>query len=93
MVAMEAPSQGTRWVWRRRSVPAFRVTWVGLVCVLGLLVHKRLAQILLLDTTEKFLLMIPLVILPTLLLALWRAGLFPPEHVEVPVEPPPGAPR
>lgn len=92
---MEAPSLGTRWVWRRRPVPAFRVTWVGLVCVLGLLVHKRLGQVLLLGTTEKFLLMIPLVVLPTLLLALWRAGLLPPEHVEVPVEalPPPGPPR
>lgn len=85
----------TRSVWRRRQVLPVRVTWIGLVAVLGLLVHKRLGQVFAMGMTLKALLFIALVLLPTLLLALWRAGLLPPEQVEVQVEPftPPPGPR
>lgn len=92
---MEQPPLGLRTVWRRRAVPAFRITWIGLVCALGLLVHKRLLQLFDPSMGLKFLLFMLIVVLPTMLLALWRAGLLPPERVAVPVEPlpPPGPPR
>jgi hypothetical protein len=90
----EAPPL-TRSVWRRRQVLPVRVTWIGLVAVLGLLVHKRLGQVFPMGMSLKALLFIGVVVLPTLFLALWRAGLLPPERVEVPVEPftPPPKPR
>ena len=75
--------------WRRREVPKIRVTWIGLVFMLLMLIHKQLAKTLALSIGPAVLLFIPVVLLPVLLLSLWRAGLLPPERVPVTDEEPP----
>lgn len=69
--------------WRRREVPRIRVTWIGLVGMLLLLIHKQVSKALALAIGPSALLFIGLVLVPVLLLSLWRAGLLPPERVAV----------
>lgn len=75
--------------WRRRQVVHTRITWVGLVTVLLMLIHK---QIVLaqpgIGMTGKAAWFIAVVIVPVVLLLLWRAGLLPPERVAVDGVPP-----
>lgn len=71
--------------WRRREVVRTRITWVGLVTMLLLLIHKQLT--LGMAMTPKAVWFIFVVALPVLALLLWRAGLLPPERVAVDDEP------
>ena len=73
--------------WRRRRVPKIRVTWIGQVAVLLALIDDYMLQSLHPAMTGKVLLTLAVVVLPVVALALWRAGLLPPERYEV--EPPP----
>lgn len=67
--------------WRRREVPKLRVTWIGLVATLLMLIHIEVMKIFLVPVTPRFGLFLLMVVLPVLLLSLWRAGLLPPERV------------
>lgn len=78
--------------WQRRSVPRIRVTWLGMVAILMILLHQEIIRSFPMGMGGKVLLFIGLVMLPVLLLALWRQGLLPPERVPVDAPPPPGAP-
>lgn len=71
--------------WRRREVVRTRITWVGLVTMLLLLIHKQLTFGM--AMTPKAVWFIFVVALPVLALLLWRAGLLPPERVAVDGEP------
>jgi tellurite resistance protein TehA-like permease len=73
------PKGTTRW--RRRDVLPIRVTWIGLVAVLLLLIHKRLIQLYPMGITERAGLFVLVVVIPVALVSLWRAGLLPPERV------------
>jgi hypothetical protein len=76
--------------WRRREVVRTRITWVGLVTMLLLLIHKQITTGM--PMTPKAAWFIAVVVVPVIALLLWRAGLLPPERVlvdgEVPAEPP-----
>lgn len=67
--------------WRRRTVRKIRVTWIGQVTLLLLLIDEYLMNLFQLRMGGKFLLTLFLVLLPCLALCLWRAGLLPPERV------------
>jgi hypothetical protein len=70
--------------WRRRKVQRVRVTWLGMVLVLCLMVHRSLLRAHPeWSTTVQTLTFLPTVVLPMLLLTLWRLGLLPPERVLV----------
>ncbi|MEB3222511.1 MAG: hypothetical protein VKS61_10575 [Candidatus Sericytochromatia bacterium] len=70
--------------WRRRQVQRVRVTWLGMVLVLCLMSHRSLLNAFPdWSTTVRFLTFVPTVVLPMLLLTLWRLGLLPPERVLV----------
>jgi hypothetical protein len=73
--------------WRRRQVPYTRVTWVGMVAVLLILIHDQLTRVYPMGMTLKAALFIAIVVIPTILVILWRQGLLPPERV--PVDEPP----
>jgi hypothetical protein len=76
--------------WRRRKVIPTRVTWVGLVGLFLVLLHRELTHTLNTGMGLTVLLFIVIVLIPILLLILWRAGLLPPERVAVaPDEPQP----
>jgi membrane protease YdiL (CAAX protease family) len=80
--------------WRRRQVVQTRLTWLGLVAVLLLLIHKEILRTQpALGMTGKAAWFIAVVLVPMGLLLLWRAGLLPPERVPVdlPAEPDAGA--
>ena len=74
--------------WRRRTVPSIRVTWLGMVGIFLLLLHQQVVRSFGLAIGPAVLLFIAFVFLPVLLLALWRAGLLPPERVAVTDTPP-----
>lgn len=67
--------------WRRRQVPKLRVTWIGLVATLLTLVHIEVMRLFPVGITARFGFLLLMVVLPVLLLGLWRAGLLPPERV------------
>jgi hypothetical protein len=73
--------------WRRRKVVPTRVTWVGLVGLFLVLLHRELTRVLNPGMGLTVLMFIVVVLLPLLLLILWRAGLLPPERVAVGAEP------
>lgn len=72
--------------WRRREVVRTRITWVGLVTMLLLLIHKQITTGM--PMTPKAAWFIAVVVVPVTALLLWRAGLLPPERVAVDGEPP-----
>ena len=76
--------------WRRREVVKTRITWVGLVAMLLLLIHKEVSRGM--AMTPKAAWFIVLVVIPLVLLLLWRSGLLPPERVAVDGEPQPTPP-
>lgn len=86
------PNVSQTYRWRRRDVPKVRVTWIGLVFMLLMLIHKQLAKSLALSIGPAVLLFIPVVLIPVLALSLWRAGLLPPERVPVQQDEEPPAP-
>lgn len=67
--------------WRRRRVTPVRVTWLGMVAVLLTLIHQQIVLAHPMGMTGRVGLFIAMVLVPVLLLALWRAGLLPPERV------------
>lgn len=69
-------------------MPHIRVTWLGQVAVLMLLVHQFILRTHPMGMTGKVGMFILVVIIPVLLATLWRAGLLPPERVPVEPEPP-----
>lgn len=74
--------------WRRREVVRTRITWVGLVTMLLLLIHKQITTGM--AMTPKAAWFIAVVVVPVTALLLWRAGLLPPERVAVDGEAPAG---
>ncbi|MEB3330411.1 MAG: hypothetical protein VKQ33_14395 [Candidatus Sericytochromatia bacterium] len=81
----EAPSKpAPTYRWRRREVQRVRVTWLGMVLVLCLMAHRSLLRAHpAWSTTTQTLTFLPTVVVPMLLLILWRLGLLPPERVLV----------
>lgn len=75
--------------WRRREVPRMRITWCVMVVVLFMVAHMTLIENVDLGRTGNLLTFIPMVILPTIALILWRLGLLPPERVVEAGEPGP----
>lgn len=73
--------------WRRREVVKTRITWVGLVTMLLLLIHKEVSRGM--AMTPKAVWFIVLVVIPVVLVLLWRSGLLPPERVAMDGEAPP----
>lgn len=70
--------------WKRRAVQKVRVTWLGMVLVLCLMSHRSLLQAFPdWSMTLKVLSGFGVVILPMLLVVLWRLGLLPPERILV----------
>ena len=69
--------------WRRRQVIQTRVTWVGMVGLFLVLLHREVTKVMNTGMGLTVLLFILIVLLPIGLLILWRAGLLPPERVEV----------
>ncbi|MEB3197809.1 MAG: hypothetical protein VKP62_11455 [Candidatus Sericytochromatia bacterium] len=70
--------------WRRRAVQKVRFTWLGMVFVLCMMAHRSLTQAFpAWPNSWKVMAFLPLVVLPMLLLTLWRLGLLPPERVLV----------
>lgn len=69
--------------WRRRKMPYMRVTWVGMVAVLLILIHDQLTRMYPMGRGLQVLLFILIVVLPIFALSLWRAGLLPPERVAI----------
>ncbi|MDB5102226.1 MAG: hypothetical protein JWM80_6647 [Cyanobacteria bacterium RYN_339] len=67
--------------WRRRKVRKIRVTWIGQVTLLLILIDEYLMASFHLQMGGKFVLTLALVVLPCLAMCLWRAGLLPPERV------------
>jgi hypothetical protein len=67
--------------WRRREVVRTRITWVGLVTMLLLLIHKQITTGM--PMTPRAAWFIAVVVVPVTALLLWRAGLLPPERVAV----------
>ena len=68
--------------WRRREVFKVRVTWLGMVLVLCLMTHRAILNAWpALGMGSKVLAFVAVVVLPMLLLGLWRLGLLPPERV------------
>lgn len=65
---------------RRREVMPIRVTWLGQVALALTLIHQAVFRTLLpgAPVGTRVLAFALGVLLPTLLLALWRAGLLPP---------------
>lgn len=79
---MEQPNVGRTVRWRRRQVRKIRVTWIGQVGLLLFLLSNYLMQQFPMGMGYKVLLTLVMVVLPVIALALWRAGLLPPERVE-----------
>lgn len=67
--------------WRRRRVLPIRVTWIGMVAVFMLLAHLTHMQLRPMGMTAQAGWFIVTVLVPVVLVALWRAGLLPPERV------------
>lgn len=67
--------------WRRRQVTPVRWTWLGMVTVLLTLIHQQVLLAHPMGMTGRVGLFIGMVVLPVVLLTLWRAGLLPPERV------------
>jgi hypothetical protein len=86
----EQPQRTYRW--RRRHVVPTRVTWVGMVGLFLVLLHAELRRAFNLGMAGTVGLFILVVLIPLLLLVLWRAGLLPPERVLVEPEQPPQEP-
>lgn len=69
---------------RRRSVMKVRPTWLAMVVVLLLLSHRELLKTYpTIGMGFAILSFIVIVIVPSVLLVLWRLGLLPPERVPV----------
>jgi hypothetical protein len=59
-----------------------RVTWLGMVLVLCLMCHRSLLQAFPdWSMAVKWLTFLPTVVVPMVVLTLWRLGLLPPERV------------
>ncbi len=69
--------------WRRRAMPKVRVTWLAMVVIMFMLAHRALIENVPLGVTGKVATFIAMVLVPTVLFALWRLGLLPPERVVV----------
>lgn len=68
--------------YRRRRVVPIRWTWIGQVSLLLFLVHQLVIRMGGIDRiTTQAALFIAIVVVPLVLLVLWRLGLLPPERV------------
>jgi fucose 4-O-acetylase-like acetyltransferase len=75
--------------WRRRDVPRIRITWVGQVAMFLLLLHQFILRTHPMGMVGRAGLFILVVLIPVVLVSLWRAGLLPPERVPVDQDPQP----
>ncbi|GEM_PF-4840617 len=68
---------------KRRSVMKVRPTWLIMVVVLLMLVHREFLRGIPMGMGLAFVSFVAVVLVPSGLLLLWRLGLLPPERVMV----------
>ncbi len=68
---------------KRRSVMKVRPTWLTMVVVLLLMMHRELLRGIPMGMGLAVASFVVIVVVPSVLLVLWRLGLLPPERVMV----------